>query len=73
LSCCLNRTHVILDNGAFHKAGQLVIPENIALIFLPPYSPELNPAEKVWWVLKRQPKNKFFKTMEVLQATVTAI
>lgn len=62
---------VVLDNGAFHKARRLVIPANIALIFLPPYSPELNPAEKVWWVLKRQLKNKFFKTMEALQDSIT--
>ena len=39
---------MVLDNGAFHKAKKLVIPDNIILIFLPPYSPELNPAEKVW-------------------------
>jgi len=36
---------IVLDNGAFHKAKKLSIPGNIALIFLPPYSPELNPAE----------------------------
>jgi hypothetical protein len=39
---------IILDNGAFHKAKRLIIPDNIILIFLPPYSPELNPAELVW-------------------------
>lgn len=38
---------MMLDNGAFHKAKKLIIPENIALVFLPPYSPELNPAEKM--------------------------
>jgi transposase len=37
---------VVLDNGAFHHAKRLKIPENITLLFLPPYSPELNPAEK---------------------------
>src|ERR1043166_1671381 len=37
---------VILDNGAFHHAKRLVIPDNVVLKFLPPYSPELNPAEK---------------------------
>ena len=37
---------MILDNGAFHKAKSLVIPENIILLFLPPYSLKLNPAEK---------------------------
>jgi len=38
---------VVLDNGAFHKAKKLIIPEKITLVFLPPYSPELNPAEKI--------------------------
>ena len=32
---------IVLDNGAFHKAKSLVIPENAALIFLPPYSRNL--------------------------------
>ena len=34
----------VLYNAAFHKAKKLKIPNNIALIFLPPYCPELNPA-----------------------------
>ncbi len=33
---------MVLDNGRFHKAKRLIIPENIVLVFLPPYSPELN-------------------------------
>jgi len=44
---------VLLDNGSFHKAIRLKIPKNICLIFLPPYSPELNPAEKIWAILKK--------------------
>ncbi|MDI9320986.1 MAG: transposase, partial [Phycisphaerales bacterium] len=36
---------IILDNGAFHKAKTLQVPSNMYLLFLPPYSPELNPAE----------------------------
>jgi transposase len=54
---------IVLDNGAFHKAKSLQIPENIILIFLPPYSPELNPAEKIWAKFKRTFSNQFFKTM----------
>jgi transposase len=61
---------IILDNGAFHKAKRLQIPHNIGFIFLPPYSPELNPAEKIWWLLKKQINNKVFKTMENLQAAM---
>jgi len=57
---------MIRDNGAFHKAKRLVVPENIALIFLPPYSPELNPAEKVWWVLKKAVSMSVFKSLDEL-------
>lgn len=55
---------MVLDNGAFHKSKSLVIPENIALIFLPPYSPELNPAENVWAILKRKFTNKLHHSLE---------
>lgn len=57
---------MVLDNGAFHKARSLKIPENICLIFLPPYSPELNPAEKMWAKFKRDFSNKLFKTLDEL-------
>ena len=62
---------LILDNGAFHHAKSLSIPGNIALLFLPPYSPELNPAEKVWWMIKRELKMKLFKTIEELQQALS--
>lgn len=55
---------VVLDNGAFHKAAALKIPENIALLFLPPYSPELNPAEKIWAALKRKFTNRLFHSLD---------
>jgi len=47
-----------------HKAKHLTLPDNIALLFLPPYSPELNPAEKIWQHLKRKFTNKPFQTLE---------
>ena len=58
---------MVLDNGSFHKSKALLIPQNIILLFLPPYSPELNPAEKVWWLLKREFVCRTFETMEELQ------
>jgi transposase len=58
---------LFLDNGAFHKAKKLLVPDNIALCFIPPYSPELNPAEKVWAFIKRKFTNKAFKTLDELQ------
>jgi len=62
---------MVLDNGAFHKAKTLKIPDNIGLIFLPPYSPELNPAENIWAMLKRKFTNKFFKTLEEVSEFIT--
>jgi hypothetical protein len=57
---------VILDNGAFHHASTLQIPQNITLLFLPPYCPELNGAEKIWRHLKDALGNQVFKTLDDL-------
>lgn len=62
---------LLLDNGAFHKAEKLIIPENIALLFIPPYSPELNPAEKIWWKMKRTFSGKLHKTLENVSKFIT--
>lgn len=64
---------IVLDNGAFHKGKALEIPNNIALLFLPPYSPELNPAELVWLNMKRKMTNKIYKTMEQLKTELDKI
>jgi transposase len=44
------RAHRIvpIDKAGSHTAGDLVVPENLSLVFLPPYSPELNPIERLW-------------------------
>ena len=64
---------VILDNGAFHKGKSLVVPQNIALVFLPPYCTELNPAELVWLNMKRKTTNRIYKTMEDLKIRLDEI
>ncbi|MFM6251449.1 MAG: IS630 family transposase [Dolichospermum sp.] len=64
---------LVLDNGAFHKAKRLEIPKNIALCFIPPYSPELNPAEKVWAFIKNKITNKIFKTLDELGTFISKI
>ena len=43
---------LLMDNGSYHKAKSLVIPDNVVCLFLPPYSPELNPIERLWRDLK---------------------
>lgn len=64
---------MVLDNGRFHKAKRLIIPENIALVFLPPYSPELNPAEKMWAKYKREFSNKFYNSLEDVEDFITNV
>jgi transposase len=39
---------MVVDGASSHKAKELVVPENIRLIPLPAYSPELNPQEHIW-------------------------
>ena len=58
---------LIMDNAAWHHSKSLVVPENITLMFLPPYSPELNPIERVWNQLKgRYIANRTFQSLEKL-------
>ena len=39
---------MVLDGAGWHRAKDLQIPENLRLLPLPPYSPQLNPVEHVW-------------------------
>jgi hypothetical protein len=39
---------LMLDNSAAHTAKKVRLPPNVAFVLLPPYSPELNPIERVW-------------------------
>jgi transposase len=45
---------IVMDNGSCHTAKSLRIPENVVCLFLPPYSPELNPIERLWQDVKAQ-------------------
>ena len=52
---------IVMDNATFHRKNKLYdlcknANKNLRLIFLPPYSPELNPIEKYWALLKRKIK-----------------
>ncbi len=59
-----------VDNGLFHKAKRLQIPENIVLLFQPAHSPELNPIERLWEYLKQDLKWELFDNLEHLRTKV---
>lgn len=43
---------LVLDGAGWHKSTDLVVPGNISLLMLPPYTPELNPVENIWQYLR---------------------
>ncbi|MDR1855555.1 MAG: transposase, partial [Desulfovibrio sp.] len=44
---------LVMDNAGWHRSKALVVPWNITLHYLPPYTPEPGPVERVWRILKR--------------------
>ena len=58
---------VVIDNAGFHSTKNIDIPDNIALINIPPYSPELNPCERMWHYIKSKFKNHLMKNMNELR------
>jgi transposase len=60
--------HAVLtiDGAGWHQKGdKLRVPDNITLLHLPPYSPELNPVENVWAYLRSNKlSNRIFETYE---------
>jgi len=64
---------VIWDRAGFHprqEGGQL--PAGVHVLFLPPYSPELNPVEKIGAFIKDAVCNQVWETMEAIEAAISA-
>jgi hypothetical protein len=56
---------LVLDGAPNHRSGDLVVPDNITLLYLPPYSPELNPKENLWDEIREKIfKNYALKSMD---------
>ena len=59
---------VLLDNSAVHTTERLRLPANVAFVFLPPYSPELNPVERLWQDLRGRMAWRTFADLDGLEA-----
>jgi transposase len=58
---------LLIDRAGFHKLPDENIPEGIILYKLPAYSPELQPAEPLWPLIKEPVANKYFNSMDELE------
>jgi transposase len=61
------RILLVLDRAGWHESGEVAVPEGIHLVFLPPYSPELQPCERLWPLTNEAIANRRFETLDELQ------
>lgn len=65
---------IVLDNVKYHHAKKLKPfleqnRERLELMFLPPYSPDLNPIERVWWFMRKKiTHNRYLHTLKERKA-----
>ena len=66
--------HLIqVDNGCLHTFSELELPDNVVLLFQPPYSLEVNPIERLWKEIKKELKWECFDSLEQLKAVCRII
>lgn len=64
---------LIWDGAGYHQSGGLIVPKNITLISLPPYSPQLNPIENLWHYLRSHYwSNRFYADYDALDVAACA-
>jgi hypothetical protein len=62
---------LVMDQAGWHKTDKLKIPNNIEVVYLSPYSPELNPVERLWQHIKNNVvKNKVYDNIWDLEDSV---
>jgi transposase len=58
---------LVLDRAGWHASVKLRVPDHVHLLFLPPYSPELQPAEHLWPLTNSVLTNRHFATIDELE------
>ena len=63
---------MVMDQAGWHIAGELQVPPTMRLMFLPPYSPELNPAEHLWEAIREECfANHVFADLDAVEVALT--
>jgi transposase len=65
-----HRAVVVLDQAGWHVSGDLALPDGLDLVFLPAYSPELQPAERLWPLVDEPVANRAFPDLGALEAVL---
>ena len=58
---------LVVDGAGWHRSGELVVPAGVELVFLPASTPELQPAERLWPMLREAVANRSFESLDELQ------
>jgi hypothetical protein len=63
------RVIMVMDNASWHISKELETSDNLAFMFLPPYSPELNPAEHLWEYIREKKgfNNNVFNSLDAVE------
>lgn len=61
---------LVVDRATFHTTRRLKVPEGIHLVFLPPKSPELQPAERLWPLINEAIANPSWETLDQLEEVI---
>ncbi len=65
------RVVLLLDNAGWHSLTNLAVPDGLRLVYLPPYSPELQPAETLWTLVDEPVVNTLVPNLDKLIDTIT--
>jgi transposase len=65
------RIILVWDGAPAHRAKSLRVPERLTIVALPAYTPELNPAEHLWPLVKEGVANESFKDLAALERRVS--
>jgi hypothetical protein len=62
---------LVLDGAPSHRSERIVYPHNISFLMLPPYSPELDPAERWFQEFRRSLSNRTFESVALIQEALS--
>lgn len=65
-----HRAVLVVDQAGWHSSPDLPLPDGIDLVFLPAYSPELQPAERLWPLVDEPIANRALGTMDALETVL---